>query len=95
VLLSAEQVFLLTEDIDYILPRTGCDTIPLTKSRILREIESDADVLLDLVEGMPEGDARFLSVPLERLRSLILQRRRGVVRAGPEEATSMLMALEE
>lgn len=80
MLLNREQIECLIGDIDYILPRTACDKIPLTKSTILREIERDADILLDLIEGMSERDARFLSVPLDKLRSLISQRSRGVVR---------------
>ena len=80
MLLNCEQIECLIGDIDYILPRTACDKIPLTKSTILREIERDADILLDLIEGMSERDARFLSVPLDKLRNLISQRSRGVVR---------------
>jgi len=76
MLLTPDQIDLLTSDVDYILPRTGCDKIPLTKSRILREIERDADILLDLIEGMSESDARFLSVPLVSLRTLISRRSR-------------------
>ena len=52
MLLTRDQIELLTGDVDYILPRTACDKIPLTKSRILREIERDADILLDLIDGM-------------------------------------------
>ena len=77
VLLSPQQVTLLLEDLDYIIPRTRCNTLPLTKGHILRETERDADVLLDLVEGMPEAEARFLSVPLEKLRPLMARRQQG------------------
>ncbi len=77
MLLTRDQIELLTGDVDYILPRTTCDKIPLTKSRILREIERDADILLDLIDGMSEAEARFLSVPLASLRSLISRRSRG------------------
>ena len=77
MLLSQQQVSLLMEDLDYIIPRTRCNTLPLTKGHILRETERDADVLLDLVEGMPEAEARFLSVPLEKLRPLIVRRQQG------------------
>ena len=77
MLLTRDQIELLTGDVDYILPRTACDKIPLTKSRILREIERDADILLDLIDGMSESDARFLSVPLASLRTLISRRSRG------------------
>jgi hypothetical protein len=68
---------LLLEDSTDILPRTRCNTLPLTKGYILRETERDADILLDLVEGMPEADARFLCIPLEKLRSLIARRQQG------------------
>ena len=91
MLLSRDQIELLLGDVDYILPRTVCDKFPITKSRILREIERDADVLLDLVEGMSEADARFLSVPSSTLRSLISRRTRGVAvetGAGPELITA-------
>ena len=79
MLLTRDQIELLTGDVDYILPRTACDKIPLTKSCILREIERDADILLDLIEGMSESDARFLSVPMDKLRGLISQRSRGLL----------------
>lgn len=75
--LSVEQVELLRDDLDYILPRTKCDTVPLTKGYLLREMERDPDVLLDLVEGMSAGDARSLSVPLDALQRLISRRRLG------------------
>ena len=65
------------EDLDYIIPRTRCNTIPLAKGHILRDAERDPDVLLDLVDGMAEADARFLSVPLEKLRALIVRRQSG------------------
>ena len=77
VLLTQQQVSLLLEDLDYIIPRTRCDTMPLTKSHIVRDAWRDGDILLDLVEGMPDSDARFLSVPLEKLRALITRRQRG------------------
>jgi len=78
MLLTPDQIQRLVEDLDFILPRTSCNTIQLTKSRILREVESDPDVLLDLVAGMNNSDARCLGVPLEKLRSLISMRTRGV-----------------
>jgi hypothetical protein len=77
VLLTQQQVSLLIEDLDYILPRTRCNTMPLTKSHIVRDAWRDGDILLDLVDGMPDSDARYLSVPLEKLRSLIARRQRG------------------
>jgi hypothetical protein len=86
MLLSRDQIELLLGDVDYILPRTACDKFPITKSRILREIERDADILLDLVEGMSEADARFLSVPASTLRSLISRRSRGVAAETASEA---------
>lgn len=66
--LTAHQIELLAADLDYILPRTRCDSIPLTKSRILRAIETDPSILIELVEGLPPADARWLSVPLEEIR---------------------------
>ncbi len=78
MLLTQDQIARLVDDLDFILPRTTCDTIPLTKSRILREIESDPDVLLDLVEGMSDSDSRCLGVPREKLRPLVSMRSRGV-----------------
>lgn len=76
--LSVEQVKLLRDDLDYILPRTKCDTVPLTKGYLLRELERNPDVLLDLVEGMSAGDARSLSVPHDTIQALISRRRLGV-----------------
>lgn len=76
--LTEDQVSLLRDDLDYILPRTRCDTVPLTKGFLLRELERDPDVLLDLVEGMSESDARSLSVPHDMLKRLISRRRMGM-----------------
>ena len=84
MLLTQQQVSLLIEDLDYIIPRTCCNTMPLTKAHIVRDAWRDGDILLDLVDGMPDSDARFLSVPLEKLRSLIARRQRGSV-GGPLE----------
>jgi hypothetical protein len=78
MLLTPDQIARLVEDLDFILPRTRCNTIPLTKSRILRDIESDPDILLDLIEGMSESDARCLGVPREKLCSLVSMRARGI-----------------
>lgn len=75
--LSVDQAELLRDDLDYILPRTKCDTVPLTKGYLLREMERDPDVLLDLVEGMNASDARSLSVPHDTLQRLISRRRLG------------------
>lgn len=78
MLLSELQIERLKEDLDYIVPRTRCDTLPLTRGHIANAIDRDPDVLLDLIDGMPSGDARWLSVPIEILRPLIERRRRGV-----------------
>lgn len=77
MLLTPDQIERLAADLDFILPRTSCNTIPLTKSGILREMERNPDILLDLVEGMTDSDARCLGVPSEKLRSLISMRSRG------------------
>lgn len=90
MLLTQQQVSLLVEDLDYIIPRTRCNSMPLTKSHIVRDLWRDGDILLDLVEGMADSDARFLSVPIEKLRSLISRRQRGAVGSSQEqEADSM------
>ena len=93
VLLTQQQVSLLIEDLDYIIPRTRCNTMHLTKSFIVRDIWRDGDILLDLVDGMPDSDARYLSVPLEKLRSLIARRQRGSVGSSPEQEADSLPSL--
>ncbi|MFM8717143.1 MAG: hypothetical protein ACKOHM_05440 [Spartobacteria bacterium] len=93
VLLTQQQVSLLLEDLDYIIPRTRCNTMPLTKSHIVRDTWSDGDILLDLVEGMADSDARYLSVPLEKLRGLIAQRQRGVQGSSPENEADCMPSL--
>jgi hypothetical protein len=93
VLLTQQQVSLLIEDLDYILPRTRCNTMPLTKSHIVRDAWRDGDILLDLVDGMPDSDARYLSVPLEKLRSLIASRQRGSVGSSQEQEADSLPSL--
>ena len=93
VLLTQQQVSLLIEDLDYILPRTRCNTMPLTKSHIVRDAWRDGDILLDLVDGMPDSDARYLSVPLEKLRSLIASRQRGSVGSSQEQEADSLPKL--
>jgi len=93
VLLTQQQVSLLIEDLDYILPRTRCNTMPLTKSHIVRDAWRDGDILLDLVDGMPDSDARYLSVPLEKLRSLIARRQRGSVGSSQEQEADSLPTL--
>ncbi|MCK9590208.1 MAG: hypothetical protein WC076_06955 [Terrimicrobiaceae bacterium] len=77
MLLSEEQFDLLKGDLDYILARTSCNSIQLTKGQVSNAIERDPDVLLDLVEGLPASEARWLSVPLDALRPLINRRARG------------------
>ena len=77
MLLSEEQFELLKGDLDYILARTSCNSIQLTKGQISNAIERDPDVLLDLVEGMPPSEARWLSIPPDALRPLIGRRARG------------------
>ena len=93
VLLTQQQVSLLIEDLDYIIPRTRCNTMPLTKSHIIRDVWRDGDILLDLVDGMPDSDARYLSVPLEKLRSLIARRQRGSVGSSLEQEADSLPSL--
>ncbi|MEI8310513.1 MAG: hypothetical protein WCH98_07150 [Verrucomicrobiota bacterium] len=77
MLLSEEQFDLLKGDLDYILARTSCNSIQLTKGQVSNAVERDPDVLLDLVEGMPPSEARWLSVPPDVLRPLIGRRARG------------------
>lgn len=77
MLLNEEQLELLKSDLDYILARTSCNSIQLTKGQISNALQRDPDVLLDLVEGMPASEARWLSVPIDILRSLINRRARG------------------
>jgi hypothetical protein len=93
VLLTQQQVSLLIEDLDYIIPRTRCNTMHLTKSFIVRDIWRDGDILLDLVDGMADSDARYLSVPLQKLRSLIARRQRGSVGSSPEQEADSLPSL--
>lgn len=77
MLLSDEQLELLKGDLDYILARTTCNSIQLTKGQVSNAVDRDPDVLLDLVEGMPDSEARWLSVPPDVLRPLIHRRARG------------------
>ena len=93
MLLTQQQVSLLIEDLDYIIPRTRCNTMHLTKSFIVRDIWRDGDILLDLVDGMADSDARYLSVPLEKLRGLIVQRQRGSVGSSLEQSADSLPSL--
>lgn len=93
MLLTQHQVSLLLEDLDYILPRTRCDALPLTKNIVMREAGRDGDVLLDLIEGMTDSDARFLSVPLETVRGLISRRRRGAGGQSQDQEDASLPSL--
>lgn len=77
MLLTEEQLELLRGDLDYILARTKCNSIQLTKGQVSNALERDPDVLLDLVEAMPAAEARWLSVPPDALRPLINSRARG------------------
>jgi hypothetical protein len=93
--LSADQVELLRDDLDFILPRTCCNTVPLTKGFLLREIERNPDVLLDLVEGMSSSDARSLSVPHDMLRTLISRRSLGLSGNADHDSHDLFSALGE
>lgn len=77
MLLNDEQIELLTGDLDYMLGRTACNTVQLTRGQIANAIARDADVLLDIVDGMSASDARWLSLPPDVLRPLIARRARG------------------
>ncbi len=93
VLLTQQQVSLLIEDLDFIIPRTSCNTMPLTKSHIVRDAWRDGDILLDLVDGMPDSEARYLSVSLEKLRAMITRRHRGSVGSSQEQEADSLPSL--
>lgn len=82
MLLNEDQIQLLCGDLDYILGRTKCDTIPLGRSFVQNAIQRDPDILLDLVDGLPPSDARWLSVPLDLLQPLIQSRQRGSLGRG-------------
>ncbi len=77
MILSEEMARLLAADLDFILPRTRCDRMLLSKSRVTRELEADPDAILDLVAGMDDADARLLSVPQDVLRPMIRRRQQG------------------
>lgn len=78
MLLNDEQLELLKGDLDYILARTRCDTIQLTRGQVLNAIGRDPDVFLDLVDAMPASEARWLSVPPDVLLPLIQRRQLGI-----------------
>lgn len=56
--------------------------MPLGAGHVANAVERDPDVLLDLVDGMADADARWVSVPMDELRVLIGKRMRGEVRGG-------------
>jgi len=94
MLLTDDQFELLKSDLDYILARTKCNSIQLTKGQVANAIERDPDVLLDLVEAMPASEARWLSVPCDVLFSLIQRRARGSVSGGAaQDSGSLLIAV--
>lgn len=95
MVLNDDQVYRLRDDIDYIIARTRCNTVQLTRTQVLRAIDRDGDVLLDLVEGMPESDARFLSIPLDTLRRLIGVRHRGMPSAAGDSDSGLLAVCGE
>ena len=78
MLLNDEQIELLTGDLDYILARTKCNTIQLTRGQVTNALVRDADVLLDLVQGLGAADARWLSLPPDVLKPLLSRRALGV-----------------
>ncbi len=92
MLLSDDQVDLLKGDLDFILARTSCNSIQLTKGQVSNAIQRDADVLLDLVEGMPSLEARWLSVPPDVLQPLIQRRARGSSGGSGGDSGSLLIA---
>lgn len=93
MLLSEEQFELLKGDLDYILARTSCNSIQLTRGQVSNAVDRDPDVLLDLVEGMPPAEARWLSVPLDVLRPLISRRARGSSGHASAEAVGVLISV--
>ncbi len=93
VLLNDEQIELLSDDLDYILGRTTCNTVQLTRGQVANAMARDADVLLDLVEGMSPADARWLSLPPDVLRPLIARRARGSSHQAAPAETAPLPAL--
>ena len=95
MILNDDQVCRLRDDIDYIIARTRCNTVQLTRTQVLRAIERDGDVLLDLVEGMPESDARFLSIPLDTLRRLIGVKHRGMPSVSGDSESGLLAVCGE
>lgn len=78
MLLNDDQIQLLCGDLDYILARTKCDTMPLGRAFVQNAILRDPDVLLDLVDALPLSDARWLSVPFDVLSPMIQRRHLGL-----------------
>jgi len=95
MILNSDQTMRLMDDLDYIIARTRCNTIQLTRRHAVQAIERDADVFLDLIEGMPDSDARFLSLPHDALRRMIAMRRRGVQGHSADEPMALLAVSEE
>lgn len=93
MLLSDEQIELLKGDLDYILARTRCDSIQLTRGQVANAMQRDPDVLLDLVSGLSAGDSRWLSVPMDVLSVLIQRRNRGAGGATGEASQGLLLSL--
>jgi len=92
MLLSDEHLELLRGDLDYILARTKCDSIQLTKGQVANALQHDPDVLLDLIEGLSASDSRWLSVPPDVIRPLIHRRSRGATGHGSaQDAGGLLM----
>jgi len=89
MLLNEDQLELLRGDLDYILARTKCDKLQLTRGQVMNALSRDPDVMLDLVEGMPRSEARWLSVPLDVLDRLVQQRARGGASAGAAGQASL------
>ncbi|MEI6073048.1 MAG: hypothetical protein WCS31_14745 [Verrucomicrobiae bacterium] len=95
MLLNDEYIELLKGDLDYILARTKCNSIQLTKGQVANALQRDPDVLLDLVEGMPASEARWLSVPPDVIRPLIQRRSRGATGGygAAQESAGVLLAI--
>ena len=95
MLLSDEHLELLKGDLDYILARTKCNSIQLTRGQVANALLHDPDVLLDLVEGMPASESRWLSVPPDVIRPLILRRSRGATggHGSAQEAGALLITV--
>jgi len=91
MLLTDDQFSLLKTDLDYMLGRTTCNSLQLTRGQIATAMVRDPDVLLDLVDGLSCSDARWLSVPIGDLRPLISVRARGGSRRSAPESGPVLI----